>query len=325
MEIVALTGPYDPNVKALLYKAVPSGFEIREIASESEYGQLLEANYVILRTLKLNDQVINSIPNLKLIQRWGVGYDTVDIKAAGRRNIPVAITSGMNAAPVSEMAILLMLAVYRNLPRLYHNVLEGKWREGLNVGSLYTMEGKTVGLVGLGSIGKMVAHKVKSFGAEVQYYDLYRLSPAEEAELGVKYVAFEELLKTSDIISLHVPLGDKTRHLIRRETIELMKPTAILVNTARGEVVKEEDLVTALQSNKILGAGLDVVEHEPAAKDSALLKLQNVVVTPHMGGSTMDISANMVKRCLENIVKVSKGESLSKSDVVNSQYLLNQN
>jgi D-3-phosphoglycerate dehydrogenase / 2-oxoglutarate reductase len=323
MEIIALTGPYDPNIKALLYKTVPSGFKIIEIASESEYGRLQNANYIILRTLKLKEQVITSIPDLKLIQRWGVGYDSVDIQAAGKRNIPVAITSGMNAVPVSEMAVLLMLAVYRNLPGLYHNVLAGKWREGLNVGTLYTIEGKTVGLVGLGSIGKQVAKKVRAFGAEVQYYDPFRLPAEEEVKLGVHYTEFEELLKTSDIISLHVPLGEKTRHLINKETIELMKPSAILINTARGEIIKDDDLVAALASKRILGAGLDVVEHEPADKNNPLLSLDNIVVTPHMGGSTMDISINMVKRCIENIVKVSRSESLSKSDVVNAQYFLN--
>jgi len=321
LETIALIGPYDPQIKVLIHQSIPPGFEISEIASESEYNRLQDANYIILRTLTLKQQMINSIPNLKLIQRWGVGYDTVDIEAAGRRNVPVAITSGMNAAPVSEMALLLMLAVYRNLPRLYNNVLAGKWREGINVGTLYTIEGKTVGLVGLGSIGKQVASKVRAFGAEVQYYDVYRLSPQEEDRLGVKYVGFEELLKTSDIISLHVPLGEKTRHLIRKETIGLMKSTAVVINTARGEIINQDDLVEALAGKRILGAGLDVVEHEPAAKDSALLSLENVVLTPHLGGSTIDISVNMVKRCIENIVTVSKGEALAATDVVNTQYL----
>ncbi len=321
MEKIALVGPYDPEIKALLLHSIPAGFTLQEIACENEYDRLQDANYIILRTLTIREDIIHKMPGLKLIQRWGVGYDTVDIKAAGSRNIPVAITSGMNAAPVSELAVLLMLAVYRNLPRLYHNVLEGKWREGLNVGILYTIEGKTVGLVGMGSIGKLVARKVKAFGAEVQYFDAYRLSVEDEANLGVKYAGFEELLKTSDIISLHVPLSDETRHLIRKETIDLMKRSAIIINTARGEIVKEEDLAEALQSKRILGAGLDVMEHEPAEKGSPLLNLDNVVLTPHMGGSTMDISRNMVQRCIGNIVRVSNGEKLSPMDVVNSQYL----
>jgi len=321
METIALVGPFDPGVRALLLNGIPSGFTVKEITNESDYDRLQDVHYIILRTLTMKAHVINALPNLKFIQRWGVGYDTVDIAAAGHRNIPVAIVSGMNAAPVSEMAVLLMLAVYRSLPRLVKNVHEGKWREGLNVGALHTIAGKTVGLVGLGSIGKMVARKVIAFGAEVQYHDKIRLSSDEEDRLGVKYVGLEKLLRTSDIISLHVPLSDETVHLVRRETLKMMKPTAILINTARGNVVKEDDLIEALQSNNISGAGLDVVEYEPLSKGSVLLHLPNVVVTPHMGGSTMEITANMASRCIENIMKVAKGERLSRADVVNAHYL----
>jgi phosphoglycerate dehydrogenase-like enzyme len=323
METIALIGPYDPNIKTMIRQSIPGGFKLKEISAEGEYDQLQDANYIILRTLKLKEQIINSIPNLKLIQRWGVGYDTVDIKAAGNRNIPVAITSGMNAPSVSEMTVLLMLAVYRNLPLLHNNVLNGKWRGEDGIASLsYVIDGKTVGLVGLGAIGKQVVQKVKAFGADVLYYDIFRLSPEEEEKWGIKYVGLEELLKASDIISLHLPLNDKTKHLICRETIELMKPTAIFVNTARGEIVKEEDLVEALQNNRILGAGLDVVEHEPPVVDSLLLKLKNVVLTPHMGGSTFDINTSMVKRCIDNIARISRGDNLRQSDFVNSQYFI---
>lgn len=321
MEIIALTGPYPSGVKELIAQLAPKGFEVRTIATVKEFDQLQDANYIILRTLSLDEGLINSIPNLKFIQRWGVGYDTVDIKAAGKRDIPVAITTGINAAPVSEMAVLLMLATYRNLIQLHNNVQAGKWREDAP-STAYVINGKTVGLVGIGNIGKQVAKKVQAFGAEVQYYDAFRLPPEEEVKLGVKYVEMDELLKTSDIISLHVPLTDDTRHLICTATIELMKPSAIIINTARGEIIREADLVEALQNNRILGAGLDVVEHEPATEDNPLLALKNVVVTPHMGAATSDISVSMAKRCVENIIKISKGENLAKSDVVNAGFLM---
>lgn len=321
METIALIGPYDPQIKALIHQSMPSGFTIKEIAAENQYDQLNGVNYVILRTLTLKEQVINAISSLKLIQRWGVGYNTVDIRAAGSRNIPVAITSGMNAPSVSEMAVLLMLAVYRQLPLLHNNVLQGKWRgeDGI-ASSSYVIDGKVVGLIGLGAIGKQVVHKVQAFGAAVQYYDLFRLTAEEEARLGVTYVGLEELLKTSDIISLHLPLTEATKHLIRKETIALMKASAIIINTARGEIIKEDDLIDSLQHKRILGAGLDVVENEPPALDSPLLSLKNVVLTPHMGGSTFDINTSMVKRCIDNIVRISRGESLQSSDVVNAQY-----
>ncbi|MDU4960349.1 MAG: 2-hydroxyacid dehydrogenase [Sporomusaceae bacterium] len=323
METIALIGPYDPQIKTMIRQSIPAGFTLKELSAESEYSQLHDANYIILRTLTLTKQTINSIPNLKLIQRWGVGYDTVDIEAAGNRNIPVAITSGMNAPSVSEMTVLLMLAVYRKLPLLHHNVLNGKWRGKAGIASSsYVIDGKTVGLIGLGAIGKQVVQKVRAFGATVVYYDLFRLSPEEEAARGVTYAGLEDLLKVSDIISLHLPLNDKTKHLISSETIRLMKPSAIIINTARGGIINEAELVEALQNNRILGAGLDVVEHEPPAVDSPLLKLQNVVLSPHMGGSTFDINVSMVKRCIDNISRISRGEHLRQSDVVNGQYLI---
>lgn len=322
MEKVALVGPYDPAIKERLLQAIPNEFVIKEITAESEYDQLADVHYIILRTLHLKEAAIQSIPGLKLIQRWGVGYDSVDIKAAGARNIPVAVTSGMNAPSVSELAVLLMLAVYRKLPLLHNNVLAGKWRgESGIASSSYVIDGKTVGLIGLGAIGRQVVQKVNAFGASVQYYDLFRLSADEEAKSNVRYVELEELLKTSDIISLHLPLTEQTRHLICRQTIELMKPTAIIVNTARGEIIKEADLVAALQERRILGAGLDVVEREPLAAGNPLLGLNNVVLTPHMGGSTFDINVSMVQRCIENIVKISRGESLRPGDFVNARYL----
>jgi len=321
METIALIGQYDPPIKALIHQSMPSNFAIKEIAAENQYDQLKGVNYVILRTLTLKEQVISAISNLKLIQRWGVGYNTVDIRAAGSRNIPVAITSGMNAPSVSEMAVLLMLAVYRQLPLLHNNVLQGKWRgeEGI-ASSSYVIDGKMVGLIGLGAIGKQVVHKVQAFGAAVQYYDVFRLTPEEEVRLGVTYVDLEELLKTSDIISLHLPLTEATKHLIRKETIGLMKASAIIINTTRGEIINEEDLVESLQHKRILGAGLDVVENEPPAIDSPLLSLKNVILTPHMGGSTFDINTAMVKRCMDNIVRISRGESLRSNDIVNAQY-----
>ena len=321
MEIIALTGTYDPEIKEMLSQMVPRGFMLKEITSADQYSELHDVNYIILRILSLNEEVINSLPNLKLIQRWGAGYDKVDIKAAGKRNIPVAVTPGMNAPAVSEMAVLLMLAVYRNLIQLHNNVLDGKWQvEGITSTS-YTIDGKTVGLIGMGNIGKRVTKEVQAFGGTVQYYDVFRLLPEEEEKLGIQYVELEQLLKTSDIISLHVPLTDTTRHLIHKDTLELMKPSAIIVNTARGAIIKQDDLAEALQNKKILGAGLDCLEQEPADPSNPLFNLKNVVITPHMGGSTIDISVNMAKRCIENIVKVSKNESLPSTDVVNAKYL----
>ena len=321
METIGLVGPYDPQIRTLIHQSIPGGFSIKEVPAENRYHELQDVNYIILRTLTLRESIIQTIPELKLIQRWGVGYDTVDIEAAAKRKIPVAITSGMNASSVSEMAVLLMLSVYRKLPLLHNNVLAGKWRGESGIASTsYVIDGKTVGLVGLGSIGRLVAKKVQAFGAGVQYYDVFRLPPEEEAALGVKYSELNDLLKTSDIVSLHLPLTDTTRHLICKDSIELMKANAVVINTARGEIVREADLLEALQKKRILGAGLDVMEHEPPAKDNPLLALDNIVFSPHMGGSTMDVNFCQVKRCIENITRICRGESLAKEDFVNARF-----
>lgn len=321
MEKIALIGPYDGKIKEMLKNQAMEKFSIFEIGSEAEYDRLQDADYIILRTLTMRESMIRKYPQLKLIQRWGAGFDTVDIEAAAEEGIPVAVTSGMNAPSVSEMAILLMLAVYRKLPLLSENVMSGKWRGGEGIASSsYVIDGKTVGLMGLGAIGKMVAQKVQAFGATVQYYDLYRLSPEEEKSLNVRYVSQKELLETSDIVSLHLPLTEETQNLIDRKAIDMMKPTAIVINTARGGIIHEADLAEALKEKRLLGAGLDVVSQEPLAEDHFLLKAPNVVITPHMGGSTFDVNTAMVKRCLENITRISQGEELRVADFVNKKY-----
>ncbi len=317
MEKIALVGPLTPEAKEAIVQLAQGRFEFVHVPTEDEFAKLHDVNYIIIRTLRLNAPAIAAIPGLKLIQRWGVGYDTIDITAAGQRNVPVAIATGINAVPVAEIAVLLMLAVYRNLPVLHQNTINGKWIRDEFISKSYVINGKTVGLVGLGNIGTQVAKIVKSFGAKVQYYDVAPGLAKEVAEMGLEYVGFEELLRTSDIVSLHLPLNDHTRNLIRQETLELMKPSAILINTARGEIIKEDDLVEALRSHRIRGAGLDTFAKEPVAADNPLLKLPNVVATPHLGGNTIDNDLNMAKRCIENITKVSQGERLSERDVVN--------
>ncbi|MEN6565023.1 MAG: 2-hydroxyacid dehydrogenase [Veillonellales bacterium] len=321
METIAFMGPYDAAVKKIMRKMVSKDFRFIEVTDMKDTDQLKEAHYIILRVLRMEGGLIRELPLLKLIQRWGVGFDKVDIAAAGERNIPVAVTPGMNAASVAEMAVLHMLAVYRKLLVLHGNVVNGKWQRPGIASHSYTICGKKVGLIGLGNIGELVAKQVQAFGAEVQYYDMFRLQPVEELRLGIQYVSLEELLKNSDIVSLHIPLTDSTRHLLNKDTFRLMKKNAILINTARGGIIQESDLIEALSSHKIMGAGLDCLETEPVSTDNPLLKLDNVVLTPHMGGSTMDTSVNMARHCIENIVKVSQGKPLPTRDIVNAKYL----
>jgi len=320
MEKIALTGPFDAQMQAAINEALPDGFEIVLVPTPEEFHKLEDVEYMIMRTLEVREDTIKTLRKIKFIQRWGVGYDIIDIKAAGERNIPVAVMPGINATQVMELTIMLILAVYRNLIAMHSGILDGQWPRGEFRKRSYTVSGKTVGIIGIGNIGSKVARRIKAFDTEVQYYDEIRLSAEQEAELGVRFISFEELLKTSDIISLHIPLTDGSKGLIDKKAIALMKPTAVIVNTSRGGIIDEADLFEALKNDRILGAGLDVFEQEPLQMDSPLRTLQNVAMTPHVGANTVDINITMAERAMENIVKVSSGKGMSAAELVNGQF-----
>ncbi|MEN6499037.1 MAG: 2-hydroxyacid dehydrogenase [Rectinema sp.] len=321
MEKIALVGTYGADVRPMLEMRLKGAMGVETVASEREFDRLADVEYVILRGLAMKRATIEAMPRLKLIQRWGVGFDKVDIAAANERGIPVAIAPGANAAPVSELTLLLMLALYRNLVKLHNGMVQGCWEKEKFINNSFMIKGKTVGLIGCGAIGQQVAKKVRAFGAEVVYYDAFRLPEKTEQELGLIYRELDEVLAQADIVSLHLPLLDSTRGMIGRREIALMKPNAILINTARGEIVDTAALVEALAGKRIAGAGVDVFDSEPLAADSPLRALDNVVLTPHVGGNTADISMGMVDICLENIFAVRDGRPLSPKVLVNKQYL----
>jgi len=224
--------------------------------------------------------------------------------------------------PVAEITVLHMLAVYRNLLPLANKIKDNVWARDEYAKKSYMINGKTVGLLGLGSIGQRVGMIVKrGFGAEVQYYDLHRMPEEKEMAIGFKYVDFDTLLRTSDIISLHVPLLDSTRNMINRESFAKMKSTAIIINTSRGGIIDEEALIEALQKQVIAGAGLDTFANEPLDASSPLLQLENLVATPHCGGNTADNDINMVACCIDNILKYDRGDGLKPPILVNQEFL----
>lgn len=321
MPTLALVGPYGNDVVPLFKKKLPDGFDIIQISSESEFSRLAEVDYIVLRVLALNAETIRSLAKAKLIQRWGVGFDKVDVKEAGLRGIQVAIAPGGNASPVSELVILLILALYRKLIPLRDSVALGNWDKQRFIDDSFMLRGKRVGLVGCGAIGAQVAEKARAFGAEVAYFDVRRLPEEMEMRLGVRWLPLEELLSSSDIISLHIPLTDATRGFLGKERLALMRRNSILINTSRGEIVDTSALLQALRNGELAGAGLDVVDPEPLPKDHPILTLGNVIVTPHVGGNTADLSIDMVDLCSRNILDVEEGKPLSEKVLVNGQYL----
>lgn len=257
----------------------------------------------------MSDAMYQAGPKLKLVQLLSAGYDKCDIEAARRAGVPICNNGGANSTAVAEHALLLMLAVCRRLVWQHDNVAAGRWR-GNNVQDvkLYELKGKTLGIVGLGMIGKKTAKLAQAFGMDVQYYDIVRLSEDRADDLDVRFSLYEEVLRTSDIVSLHVPLSKETKHMMGAAQLKLMKPSAYLINTCRGPVVNEADLIAALRDGTIAGAGLDVFDQEPPPADNGLFGLPNVVLTAHFAGPTWDNQYTRFRNAFDNCQRVIRGE-----------------
>ena len=271
---------------------------------------LPDTEYLVgLGEVKMDDAFYKSAPKLKLIQLLSAGYDRVEIEAARRAGVAVCNNGGANAIAVAEHAIMLMLAVCRRLTWQHSMTASGRWR-GNNVASvrLYELDGRTLGIIGLGNIGKKVARIAQAFGLTVQYFDILRLTEDAADALGVRFRLFDEVLRTSDLVSLHVPLTPRTRHMMGVEQFKKMKPTAYLINTCRGPVVDEKALIEALSNGTIAGAGLDVFDQEPPAADNPLLSMENVTVTPHFAGPTWDNQQARFRNGFDNVQRVARGE-----------------
>lgn len=281
-----------PEITPLLTQYAPPDFEVSvhtgDLPDEEKISLVQDADFLILFPGRISAQVLRSARRLKLIQLVAAGYDSMDMRLCRELGIPVTNNGGANSIDVAEHTISLILGFYRRLIELDRNVRTNRWRD-IDTGlSTYTINGKTVGVVGLGNIGRRVARLLGAFGAHVLYTDQYPPPQETERQLGVTRMALDDLLRASDIVTVHLPLTDETRGIIGKHELSLMKPTALLVNTCRGPVVDEAALAGALRERRILGAALDVLEREPPAPDNPILKLDNVILTPHAAGVTYD-------------------------------------
>jgi D-3-phosphoglycerate dehydrogenase len=247
-------------------------------------------------------RVLEANPQLRVIARAGVGYDAVDLAAATERGVAVCITPGTNQDAVAEHTFALMLALVKNLVSQHNATVAGGWPRQANL----PLRGRSLGIAGLGRIGKAVAVRGAAFGMPLLAYEPYP-DPAFVKQYDVKLLPFERLLAESDFLSLHLPLNAQSRHTINRRTLALMKPTAFLVNTARGGLVSEADLYEALKAKKLAGAALDVFENEPPGK-IPLFDLENVVITPHAAGVDTQSRDDMALSAAQAIVSLMRGE-----------------
>ena len=267
----------------------------------------------------IDEELLERASNLKMIANFGVGYNNIDIKAASRRGIMVSNTPGVLTDATAEIAFALILSVSRRLVEGDRMTREGRfkfWAPMFFLG--HEVTGKTLGIIGMGKIGKAVAQRARGFNMRVLYYNRRRIDPTEEKELTAEYADLDSLLTMSDFVSLHVSLNEDTKHMIGMKELALMKSTAYLINTSRGPVVDEKALVTALNDGKIGGAGLDVYENEPALTPG-LTELDNVVLLPHMGSGTIETRIRMAAIAVENLIAGLEGAA--PPNIVNPEVL----
>ena len=242
----------------------------------------------------------------------------LDKEEIKRRGIPVYVNAGINARSVAEHALTLMLACLKRIPAIDRQVRQGVWKKQETGTSCHELYGKTVGLVGMGAIGRQVTEYLNAFGAKILYTDIYRLTPEQELKLNARYMSsLEELLPQVDILSLHCPLTQDNIEMLNEQTIGMMKPEAIIINTARGKLINETDLYNALKDGYLSAAGLDVHYEEPIVPDHPLSTLGNVILTPHIGGLSYETFRTMMKEAIENIVSFNNGDF----QVIDNKYL----
>jgi len=256
---------------------------------------------------KIDAEVFDAAPNLKIVAQLAVGYDNIDVKEATKRGIYVTNTPGVLTETTADFAWALLMATARRVTEADNYVRSGKWKVGWHPSMLLGRDvyGATIGIVGAGRIGAAVARRAKGFNMKILFYDVV---PRPELEqLGAESVDLETLLKESDFVSVHVPLLKATHHLMNEERLDLMKKTAYLINNSRGPVVDEKALYNALKKGRIAGAGIDVFEQEPTAADNPLLILDNVVVAPHVSSASHETRSKMAKMVSDNLVAFFEG------------------
>lgn len=269
--------------------------------------ELQDADGLIVRLGSCSTDVIDRCKNLKVIGRTGVGYDSVDVKRASEMGIPVVITPGANSRSVAEHAVGMMFTLSKNFVEAQREMVQGNW-EIRGVGKAFELTGKHVGIVGLGAIGRETAAICAGIGMRVLGYDPFL--PKEKAEkIGlVYYNDYERLLADADIVTIHVPLTESTQNMISLKQLEMMKRSALLINCSRGGIVNERDLITALKTGLIAGAGLDAFAQEPPPENSPLLTCPNLLLSPHSAAQTKEAVVKMARSCVIGCLAVCRGE-----------------
>ncbi|MCU4176045.1 NAD(P)-dependent oxidoreductase [Carboxylicivirga sp. N1Y90] len=268
---------------------------------------------------KLSNAIIDAAPKLKMIANFGAGYDNIDVPYASSKGIVITNSPDPVTEPTAELAFGLMIGVARRMGEMNSRLRQMDVTWGVMRNLSTTLVGKRLGIIGMGAIGKAVARRAIASGMEVVYHNRNKVDSATQEALNVSYCSFDELLKTSDVVSLNMPLSPETKGMIGLEELKLMKSSAYLINTARGPVVKEQELIQALKTGEIAGAGLDVFENEPTIPDE-LLQMDNVYLIPHLGTATHETRGEMSTLVAENIKAFFSGQT--PPNIINKEVLV---
>jgi D-3-phosphoglycerate dehydrogenase / 2-oxoglutarate reductase len=281
--------------------------EVHQAFTEDEVIEVVrDADAVLLERAPITARVVKEMDRCRVVVRHGVGYDTIDVEACTEAGICACNVADYCTPEVADHTVAMLLALARSLLPLDAGVRAGKWESVREAGRNRRIEGQTLGIVGFGKIGQAVARRASGFGFRIVAFDPV-VGPEAMSEKGATKLSLEDLLAVSDYISLHVPLSRSTRHLIREETLRHMKPTAVLVNTSRGGLVDQRALYHALVDGRLAGAGLDVLEDEPPSPDEPLLKLSNVLLSPHAAFYSEDSALELHVRMAEQVAAVFQG------------------
>lgn len=297
----------------ILQNACPEGFTVKtldEASHEQLVKEAVDADYFLVSgRLPIDQTVLDNAPHLKMIQRTGVGTEMLDTEAIKQRGVPVYVNAGVNAQSVAEHTLTLLLACLKRLPQVNRQTHEGVWKKQQTGVTTRELHGKIVALVGMGNIGRLVAQMLQPFGAKVIYTDVFRQSDEVETRLNLTYFDhFEAMLPEADILSFHCPLTKENTDMLNQKTLALMKKGAIVVNTARGKLINPDVLYEAVKSGQIWAAALDTHYEEPLKEGYKLAELENVILTPHIGGLSYEAFASMMVGAMENIEAFENGK-----------------
>ena len=306
------TARYTGTPWEILTSVIPDGVSV-ETLEEATYECLLrqcaDADYLLVSgRLPIDEGVLSTAKHLKMIQRTGVGTEMLDLDAIKRYGIPVYVNAGVNARSVAEHTLTLILACLKRLPQINRQTHIGVWKKQQVGVTTRELKGKTVALVGMGNIGRLVAQMLQAFGANIIYTDVVRQPAETEQRLGLSYYdSFEAMLPKADVLSFHCPLVRENTEILNQRTLTMMKKGVIVVNTARGKLINPDDLYEALKAGHLSAAALDTHYEEPIKDGYKLAELDNVILTPHIGGLSYEAFESMMMGAMENIVAFESG------------------